>query len=91
MAGDTAALLNAQSGGAFLQAIEDGHVPFTPEAQTLTIDQSTFFMYYMFDLANAQLQPASAAREADAQLEALRSSDPAFARRLTAIEARNRP
>lgn len=88
---DTAALLNAQGGGAFIQPIEGGHVPFTPEAQRIIIDQSTFFMYYMLDLAHAQGQPASAAREVDAQLEALRSSDPAFARRLTAIAAQNRP
>jgi dienelactone hydrolase len=50
---DTAALLNEQGGGAFLQPIEGGHVPFTPDVRGTVIDQSTFFMYYKLDLAHA--------------------------------------
>lgn len=50
---DTAALLNARGGRAYLQPIEGGHVPFTPDAQRIEIDQSTYFMYYELDLANA--------------------------------------
>ena len=50
---DTAALLNEQGGGAFLQPIEGGHVPFTADAQRIEIDQSTYFMYYKLDLAHA--------------------------------------
>lgn len=87
---DTAALLNEQGAGAFLQPIEGGHVPFTPDARKIEIDQSSFFMYYLLDLAHAPGQPASAARAADRQLRSLRASDPALARQLTASAARNK-
>jgi hypothetical protein len=51
----------------------------------LVIDQGTFFIYYALDLAHAAGQPAAAARAAVRQLEVLRASDPALARRLSSM------
>lgn len=62
---DTAALLDERGGSAFLQPVEGGHVPFTPDVRPLVIDQGTFFMYYALDLAHAAGQPASAAPGGD--------------------------
>jgi dienelactone hydrolase len=81
---DTAALLNERGGGAFLQPLQGGHVPGSPEARRIEIEQSSYFMYYMLDLAHAAGQPASAARA----LDALRAAHPDVARGLAAMQSR---
>lgn len=49
----TAAEMNEFGNVAFLQPVEGGHVPFTPEAQHLYYTQGVYFLYKYLDLANA--------------------------------------
>jgi dienelactone hydrolase len=50
---DTAALIDEEGNTALLHPVEGGHVPFTPAAQKILIEQSSYFMYYFLDLVHA--------------------------------------
>ncbi len=84
----TAELLGDQGGGGFTQALQGGHVPGDPGSRSIEIDQSSFFMWWMLDLANAQGQPLPVARASARRLDELSESDPELARQIREIQAR---